>query len=106
MMNLGTTHADTLVSGFYSFPPGAGKPPPALHLSGRRFYFIDPRALHAATPPRASRGRAACRPDLGWISPVGQLNLFIPGQSEKVTAKRKGDCAKEALRWGCPNLTD
>jgi len=34
------------------------------------------RALHATTPPRESRGRAACRPDLGWMSRAGQLNLF------------------------------
>jgi len=35
--NFCTPSGDQPVSGFYNLAPGAGKPPPALHFSGRRF---------------------------------------------------------------------
>jgi hypothetical protein len=36
-LNLRIVPSDQSISGFYDLPPGAGRPPPALRLSGRRF---------------------------------------------------------------------
>ncbi len=37
VMNFCTPRRDQPISGFYSLPPGLGKPPPSLYLRGRRF---------------------------------------------------------------------
>src|SRR3954464_14318877 len=62
-MNLGTLCADTVLSSF-TFPAGTGYPPPALHLSRRRFLLLA-----------AESGRRSCAIlRLGAGRPVSDLD--------------------------------
>lgn len=63
-MNLGIGCADEGLPGFCIIPPGAGKPPPAPYLSGRRFYLRTAKGPNSrgtgswgqGTGPAASQG--------------------------------------------------